>query len=531
MLVIFGVVIAAISIGGYIALNVSDDSYDSEEIINEFEFIKKNIFRYLKENDVIPENLENMDGFDISKIKYPFKIDKGGKFLILKISDEEEVKKILNKMNKSSYYENPNLFLGIYGVKTRKNIPIPEIIVSPENIDTGVLVNYSYNEISGKDYDIDEVTWEGDIKIYSNPGEYKVSLKIKNTKGIWSEKVEKVIYVGEKKGIKEIVGSKEILLVVYKNGKVSYKAFGANKFGLLDKNKFEDYNVITNADSISMKYDHMLVKTKELNIKSAGSNKFGQLAKNSRIDNVDFSEIWGLKDVIKVETGKYYSGALTKNKKMFLWGLNDSRQINFKRTLFYDMPQNFTQINDIEGFSLGKNHCLIKDNANKLYSFGCNEFGQLGNGFAERVSEIQNVFNFEIDFFHAGDEFSFAVEKEGNLYGWGKNNRYQLGMFGARVKKPVIINSIKNIISIVSSETIVAAITEDGKIFTWGTYFNKFGINVDVIEPIEIPFDEQVKSMAISNNEIYVLTIDDELYVSGYDFLFKKVDITIGLSK
>ncbi len=531
MIVLFGVVIAAISIGGYIAFNASEELYDSEKIINEFELIKKNMFKYFKKNSVMPENFDNMDEFDISKIKYPFKIDKGGKFLILKINDEEEVKKVLNKMSKTSYYEKPNLFLGIYGEKTKKNIPIPEIIVSPENINTGTLIDYSYKEISGKDYEIDEVIWEGNTKVYSNPGEYKVSLKIKNTKGVWSEKVEKIIYVGVKKGIKEIVGSKEVLLLIHENGKVSYKAFRNNKFRLLDKDKFEDYNALSNVESISMKYDHMLVSTKELNVKSAGSNKFGQLANNSKIDSINFTKIWGLKDVIKVETGKCFSGALTRSKKLFLWGLNDSRQINFKRTLFYDMPQNFAHIIDIEDFSLGKNHCLIKDNANILYSFGGNEFGQLGNGLAERVSEVQTVFNFEIDVFYAGEEFSFAVDKDGNLYGWGKNNSYQLGMLGARVKKPVIINSIKNIKNIVSSATIVAAITKNDKIFTWGTYFNKIGMNVDVVKPIEIPFDKQVKSMTMSNNEIYVLTIDDELYVSSYNFEFTKVDTTIELTK
>jgi len=527
MIVLFGVVIAAISIGGYIALNISDDSYDLEEIINEFDLIKKNMFKYFKKNDVMPENFDDLEELDVSKIKYPFKIDKGGKFLILKINDEEEVKKVLDKMNKTSYYEKPNLFLGIYGEKTKKNIPIAEIIILPENINTGTLIDYSYKEISGKDYEINEVIWEGNTKVFSNTGEYTVSLKIKNTKGVWSEKVEKTIYVGEKKGIKEIVGSKDILLLIRENGKVSYKAFRNNKFRLLDKNKFEDYNVLSNVESISMKYDHMLLNTKDLNVKSAGSNKFGQLANNSKSDTIDFSEIWGLKDVIKVETGKYFSGALNKKKDLFLWGLNDSRQINFKRTLFYDMPQKFTYINDIEDFSLGKNHCLIKDSANILYSFGGNEFGQLGNGLAERVSEVHTVFNFEIGMFYAGEEFSFAVDIEGNLYGWGKNDRYQLGMLGSRVKKPVIINSIKNVTNIVSSETIVAAITKNGKIFTWGTYFNKIGMNVDVIKPIEISFDKQVKSMTISNNEIYVLTIDDELFVSKHDFEFNKVDITI----
>jgi len=524
MIVILGAVIVVISIGRYIAFNVNEELYDPEKIIIEFGIIRKNMFSSFKKNGIMPESVADIDELDINRIKYSYKFDIGGKFLVLKINDEEVVDKVLKEMNKTSYYKKPYLFLGLYGEKTKKNKPIIEIHILPENITTNSIIKYSYKEISGGNYDIEEVEWEGNEETYPISGEYKVALKIKNSKGIWSEKVEKIIFVEELAGIKSITSSKEILFIIYENGKVRYKAFGANKLDLLEKDGFEKYSDIQNVDSISMSYKHALIKTKNLIVKSAGSNKFGELAQNSRIDNLSFSEIWGLKDIIKVETGCSYSGVLTAGNKLYLWGINDSKQVNFTRTLYYDMPQKFTYFEEVKDFSLGRNHCLIKDSLDKLYSFGGNEFGQLGNGFVERIDEIQMALDFEINVFHAGDEFSFAVDKEGNLYGWGKNNRYQLGMFGARVKKPCIINSVKNIIRIISSENIVAAITNNGKVFTWGTYY-KLGMNIDVVKPIEIPFEKELKSITIVNNEIYVLTNDDELYVSNYNFEFEKVEI------
>ncbi len=189
------------------------------------------------------------------------------------------------------------------------------------------------------------------------------------------------------------------------------------------------------------------------------------------------------------------------------------------------MPQKFTHINNIEDFSLGRNYCLIKDSIEKLYSLGSNEFGQLGNGRSIAEYEVQEVMVPEIDYFYAGDEFSFAVAKNGDLYGWGKNNRYQLGVQGSRVKTPIIINKVKNIIYITTSESIVVAVTKLGEIFTWGVYYNKIGEMIEFTAPKKIKGANSVKGVTICNQEVYVLTMENELFVSDYRLDLKKIEI------
>lgn len=523
MFVIGGVVLIVSAIGGYLIFNPSKNKYDRDEIIDEITLIKKHLFEEYKKIGKMVENLSDIK--ELEKLKYDFNIDEFGKFLILKIEDEKEADEMLNLMNKASYYKSPYLYISIYGEKSNRNKPIAEIDISTENINTTTHIDYSYNEISGENQKIESVVWEGNKERFGAPGEYKITLKIKNNSGVWSDVTTKKITVTEVEGIKKIISSKEILFIIYNNGKVKYKAFHKNKLGLEINERFKDYSLAENVNEISMEYDHVLYITNDFFVKAAGSNEFGQLALSCKSDKRNFTKIWGIENAFKVETGFNFSGVLTKKKEMFLWGLNDCKQIKFKTSMYYDMPQKFTHIKNIEDFSLGRNYCLIKDSADKLYSFGSNDFGQLGDGRSVAEYEVQEVIVPEIDYFYAGDEFSFAVDKNGNLYGWGKNNRYQLGVQGSRVKTPIIINKVKDIIYITALESIVVAVTKLGEIFTWGVYFNKAGEVIEFTVPKKIKGANSVRGITICNEEVYVLTMENELFVSNHRLDLKKIEI------
>lgn len=518
-LIVIIIFIIAIALFLGFMLKGNNNKYDKDTVINEFNMIRKKFFKANKNLDELNNNILKKN------LKYKFKLDKNNKFLMLKIEDKILANDILKDLPKSSYYEYPWLYLGIYGEVIKKSIPIVEIIISPENITTTSKVNYSFKEISGKKHKIKNIIWEGNKDYFENPGEYKVKLRVENDKGVSSEVVEKIIKVEEVKGVKGIASSNEVLFIIHNNGHISYKAFDDNKLGLKEYEAFRDYEIVSNVDKLSMNYNHILVKTNDGHIKAAGSNGFGQLAITSKSDKKNFIEIWGLENVIKVDTGYEFSGALTKKGDLFLWGLNDSKQIRFKTNMYYDMPQKINNIKNVVDFSLGRNHCLIKDKSNKLYSFGSNEFGQLGNGYSESTFEVQEVLLLGVDIFYAGDEYCLAVNNKGDLYGWGKNNKFQLGEKSSRVKKPEIVNPIKNVIYITGSNNFVVVVTETGGIYTWGTFYDR-GEAVEIIRPKEIKGCKSIKGITISNDEIYVLTKDDELFKSNKDFELDKINFS-----
>jgi len=508
-------------------ISLSFITKDSEEIhiqkiVKEYDLLRKNIIKTFKEKGELPSHLTAVNNIKELDLSYPFNLDKNGKFILLKIEQESLAKSILEQVSDFSYYEKPVLYLSIYG-KINIVEPIVEIKVSPENITTTSHIKYDYREVSKDNHNIVEEVWQGNKDCFPSAGEYEVTLKVKNSQNIWSQKAKKMITVSEEPGIKTITSSSKILFIIYNNGQVKYQAFSTNKLNLPITDEFAIYDTLEGVLSISMNYDHALVKMNDRTIKAAGSNGYGQLSLNTKIDKPNFSKIWGLENVKSVQTGDKISAALTKGG-LYMWGRNDIKQIAFTTQVYYDMPQKFIQLNDIEDYSLGKDHILFKTKSGKVFAQGCNDYGQLGNGYSDNVLEIQEVLLLKAKLIHAGDEFSFAVSEEGKLFGWGKNNYYQLGMQGARVKTPIIINELKDVIYITSSERIIVAVTEKGEIYTWGTYISGTEA-IDFIKPQVVTGADSVKGITICDHKIFVLTIEDELYVADHHLKLEKLEI------
>lgn len=522
MILILGVIVLTGLIISLSFITKGSEESHIQNIVKQYDLLRKNIIKTFKEKGELPSSLMEVQNINELNLSYPFKLDKNGKFILLTVEQESLAKGVLEKVSDLSYYEKPMLYLSIYG---KSNIvePIVEIKVSPDNITTTSHIKYNYKEVSKENHKIVEEVWQGNKDCFPSAGEYEVTLKVKNSQNIWSEEAKKIISVTEEPGIKTIVSSPKILFIIYNNGQVKYQAYSTNKLKLPVTEEFAIYDSLEGVLDISMNYDHALMQINDRTIKAAGSNGYGQLALNTKIDKANFSKIWGLENVRSIQTGDKISAAMTKGG-LYLWGKNDEKQIAFTTQVYYDMPQKFNQLNDVKDYSVGKDHILFKTKSGKVFAQGCNDYGQLGNGYSDNVLEIQEVLLLNAELIHAGDEFSFAVTEEGKLYGWGKNNYYQLGMQGARVKTPIIINDIKDIIYITSSEKIVVVVTEKGEIYTWGTYISGTEA-IDFIDPHIVKGADSVKSITICDNKIFVLTIDDALYVADHHLKLEKVDI------
>jgi len=522
MVLMLGILVLAGLMISLSFMTKDSENMNVQKIVKQYDSLRKSIIKTFKEKGELPSSLMEVKNINALDLTYPFQLDKNGKFILLKIEKESLAKEILEQVSDLSYYEKPELYLSIYGKATIVE-PIVEIKVSPENITTTSHIKYDYKEVSKENHNIVEEIWQGNKNCFPSAGEYEITLKVKNSQNIWSKKSSKMIAVTEEPGIKAITSSSKILFIIYNNGQVKYQAFSTNKLNLPVTDEFAIYDTLEGVLDISMDYDHALVRINDRTIKAAGSNGYGQLALNTKIDRSTFSKIWGLENVISVETGDKVSAAMTKGG-LYLWGKNDVKQIAFTTQVYYDMPQKFNKLKDVNGYSVGKDHVLFKTKSGKIFSQGCNDYGQLGNGYSDNAVEIQEVLLLNIKIIHAGDEFSFAVSEEGKLFGWGKNNYYQLGMQGARVKTPIIINELKDIIYIASSEKIIVVVTEKGEIYTWGTYINGTEA-IDFIKPHKVTGAASVKDITICDNKIFVLTIDDELYVSDHHLKLEKLEI------
>jgi E3 ubiquitin-protein ligase HERC4 len=82
----------------------------------------------------------------------------------------------------------------------------------------------------------------------------------------------------------------------------------------------------------------------------------------------------------------------------------------------------------------GDDHCLVLTKGGQLYTWGDNQFGQLGIGPAavgKKVavpSPLDCLTPLPIRSIACGAHHSFIVSHSGAVYAWGKNNMGQLGL-------------------------------------------------------------------------------------------------------
>ncbi len=112
-----------------------------------------------------------------------------------------------------------------------------------------------------------------------------------------------------------------------------------------------------------------------------------------------------------------------------------------------------------------------------LYAWGGNSKGEVGNGKTKKVSSpvrvLQNVKSLTCIFqmngtAPSGGASTFAITRNGDLYGWGVNDFYTVKMgAGDIVKKPLKL--LSNVQMVDGSDHVTIALTKDGTLWTWGT--------------------------------------------------------------
>lgn len=186
--------------------------------------------------------------------------------------------------------------------------------------------------------------------------------------------------------------------------------------------------------------------------------------------------------------GEHHSLLLASSGSLFGWGSNDKGQVGNGSTETVNEPMNITgllKLTDgehiIQVGTLGY-HSLALTNTGRVFSWGDNENGEVGNGGAAVVVTPTDITaNFDLD---DGDQItqlvvgwkqSFVLTKLGKIYAWGSNEYGQLG-FGDNVtrRKPEQLSyAFDGVVIAMATDSHTVAVTDKGKVYSWG--FNGSG--------------------------------------------------------
>lgn len=240
------------------------------------------------------------------------------------------------------------------------------------------------------------------------------------------------------------------------------------------------------------------------------------------------NQVSNLKNIKIITNGSYHIHAIDNKSKVFTWGSGEGGQLGVSLEL---LDNSLCAIDPIENENLGQKkivkiasgdaHSLALSSKGEVYSWGTSSSGQLGLGFCEDsfepgtgLTQARRVNPEKVSFYKTirkgdkivmeqlndllivdisvGKTFSFAIDKEGGIYGCGNNSFGQLAFpvsnnlnFGKNyecddILFPLFIDCFNRlkVKKISCGENHCLAVIEDShlnliSIWSWG--LNKFG--------------------------------------------------------
>jgi hypothetical protein len=191
---------------------------------------------------------------------------------------------------------------------------------------------------------------------------------------------------------------------------------------------------LSNMISIAGGWNHSVAVKNDGSVWSWGNNTKGQLGDGSGIDNPTPAMISGLTGITEVSCGRDHSLALKNDGTVWCWGDNFYGQIGVMTDSIGDcacqvIPTQLAGLTGVIAVSAGDNFSLALKNDGTVWAWGGNDYGQLGNGtinvvsqVAVQVSGLTGITSIKAEYVH-----SLALKNDGTLWAWGWNNLGQLG--------------------------------------------------------------------------------------------------------
>ena len=257
-------------------------------------------------------------------------------------------------------------------------------------------------------------------------------------------------------------------------------SWGYNPFGQLGDgtNYYKNTPVqvigLTNVIAISAGKDHSLAVKSDGTAWGWGANWYGQLGADSNyvFDSNTPLQVNGITGVITVAAGEMYSLALKNDGKVWAWGVNWFGQLGDNSGIDSYMPVQVIGLTNVTAISAGQYHGLAIKVDGSVWGWGVNWYGQLGvdgNNLYESYVPIQILGITNVISISAGSSHNLAIKSDGTAWGWGSNNCGELGngTYDSSYT-PVQVANLMDVIDVAVGDYHSLAIEGDGAVWSWG---------------------------------------------------------------
>ena len=190
--------------------------------------------------------------------------------------------------------------------------------------------------------------------------------------------------------------------------------------------------------------------------------------------------------------GGYHNITLKNDGKIWTWGWNFYGQIGDGTTDNKSTPYQVGNETSWLKIDAGSGHNLAIKNNGTLWAWGSNYLSELGNGTGvPNGIPIQIGTATDWNLIFAGDLYSMAIKNNGTLWTWGRNFDGELGNGGnpSTVNVPTQIGADTNWAKINGGYRCSYAIKTNGTLWAWGKNSNGQlgnGTTINTLIPIQI---------------------------------------------
>lgn len=210
---------------------------------------------------------------------------------------------------------------------------------------------------------------------------------------------------------------------------------------------------LTGVVAVSVGIYHSVAVTADGTVWTWGSNGVGQLGLGHTVDQHRPVRVPGLSNVRSVAAGAHHTLAATNGGNLFTWGWNATGQLGTGTTIDQYSPREIGTAMGIRGaaqVAAGMLHSVVVGEAGKVWTFGWNGWGQLGDGTTadrHRPSQVGNLVPAHA--VTAGAYHTMVVTRTQEILAWGWNG---LGQFGDGTmtsrSSPITVPRLEGVLSI-----------------------------------------------------------------------------------
>lgn len=242
--------------------------------------------------------------------------------------------------------------------------------------------------------------------------------------------------------------------------------------------------------------------------------------------------------IVQMAPGKDHILFLDEHGVVYAWGNGQQYQLGRKimeRSRLRTLDPRAFGLDNVKYISSGENHSFALTKDGKLYSWGLNQFGQCGvsaevedGALVTTPTEVLLPEGTKVRMVSAGEHHSLVLTEAGEVFSFGRLDMFEVGIPKDKLPEdtykdahgkaraipiPTLLSDVPRFKNIAAGSHHSLAISEDGIVYSWGfgeTYALGLG---PAGEDVEIP--TRIKNTATQDHSIMFVGCGGQFSVSG----------------